>query len=140
MTIEQAVQLAKKHQSLEGVVIDDLNETQVSAVDALALAECGIVVPEQNIFYSDTDITYDPDFDEVNWLEEPIRMTWEEKMEISKEIRRENESGEGEEISVKVNIADKEVRQWVLENYDKLGEIFGYFIVDIYRANKIIKE
>ena len=80
------------------------------------------------------------DFDEVNWLEEPIRMTWEEKMEISKEIRRENESGEGEEISVKVNIADKEVRQWVLENYDKLGEIFGYFIVDIYRANKIIKE
>ena len=45
-----------------------------------------------------------------------------------------------EEISVKVKIPNQEVRKWVDENYDKMGQILGNFIVDIYKANKIIKE
>lgn len=136
LRIEQAIEMARKNQSLEGVVIEDLKETQVRAVDALILAEYGIVIPEQNIYYSDEDIAYDPDFDEVKWSEEPLKMTWEEKMQLSKEINNKEE----EEISVKVNISDQEVRQWVNENYDKMGQILGNFIVDIYKANKIIKE
>ena len=138
LKIEQAIEMARKNQSLEGAVIEDLKETQVRAVDALILAEHGIVIPEQNIYYSDEDIAYDPDFDEVKWSEEPLRMTWEEKMRLSEEIEKNNKKEE--EISVKVNISDQEVRQWVNENYDKMGQILGNFIVDIYKANKIIKE
>ena len=138
LKIEQAIELARKDKSLEGVIIEDLKETQVRAVDALILAEYGIVIPEQDIFYSDEDIAYDPDFDEVKWSEEPLRMTWEEKMRLSEEIEKNNKKEE--EISVKVNISDQEVRQWVNENYDKMGQILGNFIVDIYKANKIIKE
>ncbi|HMO41167.1 MAG TPA: hypothetical protein PKC76_18140 [Saprospiraceae bacterium] len=142
LRIEQAIEMARKNQSLEGVVIEDLKETQVRAVDALILAEYGIVIPEQNIYYNDEDIAYDPDFDEVKWSEEPLKMTWEEKVQLSKEIEIEIEKNnkEEEEISVKVNISDQEVRQWVNENYDKMGQILGNFIVDIYKANKIIKE
>jgi ribosome biogenesis protein Tsr3 len=44
LTIEQAIERARKKQSLEGVVIEDLKETQVRAVDALILAEYGIVI------------------------------------------------------------------------------------------------
>ncbi len=140
LRIEQAIEMARKNQSLEGVVIEDLKETQVRAVDALILAEYGIVIPEQNIYYSDEDIAYDPDFDEVKWSEEPLKMTWEEKMQLSKEIEKEKNNKEKEEILVKVNISDQEVRQWVNENYDKMGQILGNFIIDIYKANKIIKE
>lgn len=136
--MEQAIIMAKKNKSLEGVVIEDLKETQVRAVDALLLAEHGIVVPEQHIYYKDEDIAYDPDFDEVKWNQEPLQMTWEEKMQLAEEI--ENKHQQEAEISVKVNIADQEVRQWVNENYDKMGQILGNFIVDIYKANQIIKE
>lgn len=142
LKIEQAIEMARKNQSLEGVVIEDLRETQVRAVDALILAEYGIVIPEQNIYYSDDDIAYDPDFDDVKWSDEPLKMTWEEKMQLSEEIEigKEKNNKKEEEISVKVNISDQEVRQWVYENYDKMGQILGNFIVDIYKANKIIKE
>lgn len=138
LKIEQAIEMARKNKNLEGVAIEDLKETQVRAVDALVLAEYGIIIPEQNIYYSDDDISYDPDFDDVKWSEEPLKMTWEEKMQLSEEIDKNNRKGE--EISVKVNISDQEVRQWVNENYDKMGQILGNFIVDIYKANKIIKE
>ena len=59
-------------------------------------------------------------------------------MQLSEEMDKNNKK-EGE-ISVKVNISDQEVRQWVNENHDKMGQILGNFIVDIYKANKIIKE
>lgn len=138
LKIEQAIEMARKNESLEGVVIEDLKETQVRTADALILAEYGIVVPEQNIYYSDEGIAYDPDFDEVEWNEEPLNMTWEEKVLLAKEI--ENNNKKEEEVSIKVNISDREVRQWVTKNYDKMGQILGNFIVDIYKANKIIKE
>jgi hypothetical protein len=138
LKIEQAIKMARKNKSLEGIIIEDLKETQVRAVDALMLAEYGIVISEQNIYYSDDDIAYDPDFDDVKWSEEPLRMTWGEKMQLSEEI--DKKSREEEEISVKVNISDQEVRQWVNDNHDKIGQILGNFIVDIYKANKIIRE
>jgi hypothetical protein len=88
LTIEQAIERARKKQSLEEVVIEDLKETQVRAVDALILAENGILIPEQNIYYSDDDIAYDPDFDEVKWSKEPLKMTWEEKIRLAEEVEK----------------------------------------------------
>ena len=61
--VEQAIAMARNNESLKGLVIEDLMDTQVRAVDALTLAEHGIVLPEQNIYYNDDDIAYDPDFE-----------------------------------------------------------------------------
>lgn len=135
--VEQAIAMAKNNESLEGLVIEDLNDTQVRAVDALALAEHGIVLPEQNIYYNDEDVAYDPDFDEVEWSKEPLKMTWEEKMQLAAQI--EKNAASDEEISVVVKITDRKIRQWMNENQDKMGQILGNFIVDIYKANQIIK-
>ena len=88
LKIEQAIERARNNKSLQGVVIEDLKDTQVRPVDALILAEYGIVVPEQNIYYNDADIAYDPDIDNVNWSEEPLNMTWEEKVRLSEEMNR----------------------------------------------------
>jgi hypothetical protein len=135
--VEQAIEMARNNETLEGLVIEDLMDTQVRAVDALALAEHGIVLPEQNIYYNDDDIAYDPDFDEVEWSKEPLKMTWEEKIQLSEKIEK-NSLGE-EEIAFVVKISDRQVRQWVKENNEKMGQILGNFIVDIYKANQIIK-
>ena len=86
--IEQAIAMARNNESLEGLVIEDLQDTQVRDVDALALAEHGVLLPEQNIYYNDEDIAYDPDFDEVEWSKEPLKMTWEEKMELAAQIEK----------------------------------------------------
>jgi hypothetical protein len=137
VTIEQAIEMAKNEESLEGVVIEHLEDRQVRAVDALALAEHGIVIPEQNIYYNDADIAYDPDFDEVEWSKEPLKMTWEEKIQLAEKIEKNRDSDE--EISVKVKISDREIRQWMNENSDKMGQILENFIVDIYKANRLIK-
>ena len=137
MTIEQAIELAKNNESLEGIVLEDLKETQIKAVDALLLAEHGILIPEQNIYYNDEDIAYDPDFDEVTWSKEPIKLSWEEKMELAKQIKSKQDAVQ--EIAVKIKIRDKEVHQWVSDNYDKIGLILEHFVVDIYKANKLLK-
>ena len=137
VNVEQAIAMARNNESLKGLVIEDLGDTQVRAVDALVLAEHGILLPEQNIYYNDEDIAYDPDFDEVEWSKEPLNMTWEEKIQLAEKIARNG--GSDEEISVKVKITDHEVRQWMKEHNDKIGQILGNFIVDIYKANQIIK-
>ncbi|MBK8045254.1 MAG: hypothetical protein IPK21_22955 [Haliscomenobacter sp.] len=137
VNVEQAIAMARNNESLKGLVIEDLGDTQVRAVDALVLAEHGILLPEQNIYYNEEDIAYDPDFDEVEWSKEPLKMTWEEKIQLAEKIARNGSSDE--EISVKVKITDHEVRQWMKEHNDKIGQILGNFIVDIYKANQIIK-
>lgn len=129
--------MARNNESLEGLAIEYLQDTQVRAVDALALAEHGVLLPEQNIYYNDEDIAYDPDFDEVEWSKEPLKMTWEEKIQLAAQIEKNATSDE--EISVVVKITDREVRQWMNEHGDKMGQILGNFIVDIYKANQIIK-
>jgi hypothetical protein len=64
-------------------------------------------------------------------------MSWEEKMQLAEKL--EKYGSNEEEISVKIKITDREIRQWMNENYDKMGQILANFIVDIYKANKIMK-
>ena len=135
--LEQAVTMARNNESLKGVVVEDLNDTQVRAADALILAEHGIVIPEQNIYYQDEDIAYDPDFDETDWSKEPLNMAWEEKVHLAEKMAKYGAFEE--EISVRINIPDREIREWMHNNRDKMGQILANFIVDIYKANRIIK-
>ena len=77
--IEEAIAMANDGQSLEGIIIEGLNDSQIKAMDALMLARHGIVIPEQNIYYDDSEIAYDEDFDDVEWSKEPIKLSFEEK-------------------------------------------------------------
>ena len=129
--------MARNNESLKGYVIEDLNDTQVRPVDALLLAEHGILIPEQNIYYDDADIAFDPDFDDVEWSKKPLKLTWEEKIQLAEQMEK-NKPVE-EEVSVKIRIEDREIRQWINRNHDKMGQILSNFIVDIYKANKIIE-
>jgi hypothetical protein len=67
ITLEQAISLLKSGGQLGNLVISDLATSSVKAMDALLLAENGIAVPDGNIVYDDSDIQYDPDFDEMEW-------------------------------------------------------------------------
>jgi hypothetical protein len=137
VTIEQAIKMAKNKESLKGLVIEDLNDKQVHPADALILAEHGILIPAQNIYYSDEDVEYDPTFDEVNWSKDPVKLTWDEKFQLADKMAQNKQPDM--EISVKLRIEDREIRLWVDKNYDKMGQILSNFIVDIYQANKIIE-
>ena len=134
--IQKAIEMAKNNESLKGLVIEDLDGTQVDAVDAMALAKQGVVIPEVNIYYDDEKIVYDSDFDDVEWTQQPINMTWEEKFKLAERIAK-NEAPD-EEISVMIRVSDKKIHQWVSENFEKMGPILSNFIVDIYKANSII--
>ncbi|MBK6622860.1 MAG: hypothetical protein IPG32_19100, partial [Saprospirales bacterium] len=43
--IEEAIAMANDGQSLEGIIIEGLNDSQIKAMDALMLARHGIVIP-----------------------------------------------------------------------------------------------
>jgi len=131
VSVEEAIAMAKKEQELRGVVITDLNDVQVKAMDALLLAEKGIVIPEQNIYYDDADIAYDKEFDEVEWSSEPVQMTFAEKVAL---VNQFNSSKE--EISLKINIDDLEVNEWVKKNYERVGKMVSTLLVDLYKAQK----
>ena len=138
VTVDEAIKMARNNASLKGVVIEDLKNTQVRAVDALVLAEHGILIPESNIFYQDGDIAYDPDFDEMQWEKQPLKLTWVEKVQLAEEMALD--ATEKEEVSVKIKIPDSEIRRWVNKNYDKIEQRLAAFVVDMYKASKAIKD
>ena len=139
--IDQAILKARNGESLAGITIEDLQDTQVKVKDALILAEYGILIPEQNIFYDDADIAYDADIDDVEWSKEPIRMTWEEKIKMfmDQQLEKEEQSKGENEVMVKVEIADQEVREWVKKNRDKMGQLLGGLIADLYKVHTTLK-
>lgn len=130
--------MAKENKSLKGVLIEDLEEVQVNVKDALLLADHGIVVPEQSLFYEDADITYDPDFDEVEWQKEPLRLSWEEKAKLFEETLPDADV-HGDKITLDIMIKDKEAREWARKNYKKVSETLGSLIEGLYKTYKIIK-
>lgn len=135
---KKAIEMAKENKSLSGILIEDLNEVQVNAKDALALAEHGIIVPEQNLYYDDKDIVYDPDFDETEWSKQPLQMSWKEKAELFKNAEQViNETDHA--VTLNIVIKDKEAREWARKNYSKVAEMLGDIVERIYRTYKLIK-
>lgn len=131
VSIEEAINMASNGQSLEGVVIEDLGEAQVKAMDALMLAEQGIALPEQHIYYDDKDIAYDEDFDEVEWSKTPVQMTFEEKVAMSEQFLQ---AKVGETVSLQIEVPDKGLKDWVTANRAKVEQILGGLLADLYSS------
>lgn len=111
-----------------------LKESLTSEI-AIQHAGEGTEAHEEAIGYrNDDDIAYDPDFDEVEWSKEPIHLTWDEKFKMAAEFEK-NKSSE-QEVSLKINISDPEIRQWVHTHADKLGQLLGNFIAEVYKENQ----
>ena len=128
LAIEQAIRMAKEGQDLHAWVLEDLGKRQISAADALILAEAGLSVPEQNLYYEDADIIYDPEFDEQVWQKEPLKMTWEEKIRLAEEIDHK------EEVFMSLNIKNPVVRQWLSDNKEIMAKVLGELVTRIYTA------
>lgn len=137
INIKEAISLARSNQSLAGIAIEDLEETQVSSVDALMLAESGILIPAQNIYYKDEDIAYDPDFDEVSWSREPLQMSWEEKFARARELEAQNQQALP---ALHLSTQRPEVDAWLIENQEKIAQILQPILISLFEAEKAMRE
>ena len=140
MKTEQALAMIKNGESLKGVVLEDLDAVQVSARDALSLARFGIVIPEQNVFYDDADIEYDEDIDEVEWSNENLNLSWEEKAKLFSKPKQEGTKNNLKPVTLEITTNDLEVDTWLRENRERLSEVIKPIIKSLFEAEKMIKE
>lgn len=119
MTIQQVIEKLKSGEPFTGE-ISNLNTQTVKAKDALLLAQHGYQVPEENIVYDDSDIAYDPEFDEVNWGEPQRFYPYEETFEITLSVREEA------------------MKAWVEENKDKLNILLQKLLEDTYQTEQLL--
>ena len=112
LTVKEAVERVKRGETLEGISLDKNSLQQVNVRDAMVLSEGGIVIPEQNIYYDDTDIEYDEDIDELTITSGPVQLSWEEKAkravnpskaDLKEEAIAYNEAFEGDWVPVKTD-------------------------------------
>ncbi|MCS7037637.1 MAG: hypothetical protein RMJ33_03790 [Saprospiraceae bacterium] len=136
LTIKEAVEWVNSGKSLEGVVLDECTIQQVNVRDALVLARGGIVIPEQNIYYSDEEIEYDEDIDELVLTDGVVRLSWEEK------ARRAREYSEKKQREIMVNVATQrpEIDEWIAKNRDKLESLLRPIVISLFNAEKTGKE
>ena len=132
MKTEQALAMIKNGESLKGVVLEDLATVQVSARDALSFARSGIVIPEQNVFYDDADIAYDEEIDEVEWSNENLNLSWEEKAKLFSQNKYKP-------ITLEITTNDLEVDTWLRENQERLSEVIKPIVKSLFEAEKMIK-
>jgi hypothetical protein len=74
----------------------------------MILSRGGIVIPEENIYYDDTDIEYDEEIDKLEIGKEITGLSWEEK---SKKFQ-ENEPIE-KKVSIDIMTDESEIENWI---------------------------
>jgi hypothetical protein len=94
------------------------------------LAENGFVVPDGNIVYQDSDVQYDPEFDDVDW-DEPIA--------FHSMKNRTEEAQAVEELVVTVQIKNEGIRSWIYANRNKIDLVVSKLLEDLYRTEKLLK-
>lgn len=132
MNLEQAVQRALEGKSLKNVTIDGHEQVKVSAKQALILYEHNIVFPEENIYYNDEDIAYDPEFDEVEWSDEPLEMSWEEKAELFANVQSTYTTNEIKSIQISLPLKNERIESWAKENQTRLTAILSDLVESLY--------
>jgi len=128
LTIKEAVERVNKGESLEGIVLDKASMLQVNVRDAMILSRGGIVIPEENLYYDDTEIEYDEEIDELEIGEEITGLSWEEKSKRFQEKK----------VSIEITTDETEIGHWMEKNKSKLGDILKPIIVDLFRAEKAV--
>lgn len=93
----------------------------IEAIDAVALGEAGVDVPENLIFYDDTTIADDEEFDGP----------WEK---IDSDIEEE-----AKYLQLEMKI-DPEIRNWINSNHIDVNSLVEKLIEDAYRTAKLLQK
>ena len=138
LTVKEAVERVNKGDNLEGVVLEESTMKQVNVRDAMVLARGGIVLPEQNIYYDDTDIEYDEDIDTLNITSGVVKLTWEEK---AKRAQNNSQAGKVEqETLIDLSTQKPEVDDWISRNRQKIERLLKPIVISLFDAEKAVKE
>jgi len=138
LTVKEAVERVNQGENLEGVALDESTIKQVNVRDAMVLSRGGIVVPEQNIYYNDEEIEYDEDIDELVITSGIVKLSWEEKAKRAKEYSAEGRLER--EIMVDLSTQKPEIDDWIAKNKQKLETLLKPIVVNLYNAEKIVRE
>lgn len=130
ISVVKAIEILRSGGDLGANTISDLETSKIKAMDALILAENGFVVPDGNIVYQDSDVQYDPEFDDVDW-DEPIA--------FHSMKNRTEEAQAVEELVVTVQIKNEGIRSWIHANRNKIDLVVGKLLEDLYRTEKLLK-
>ena len=79
------------------------------------------------------DIAYDEDFDEVEWSEGPIQMTFEEKVALAEQFRQ---AKAGETVSLQIQVPNESLKTWVTANQTKVEQILSTMLAGLYELRK----
>ena len=138
LTVKEAVERVNRGGNLEGVVLDESTTQQVNIRDAMVLSRGGIVIPEQNIYYKDEEIEYDEDIDELVITSGVVDLSWEEKARKAKEYNKNRK--EKKEVIIDLSTQQPEIDDWIAKNRKKLETVLRPIVVNLFNAEKIIKE
>ncbi len=130
ISVVKAIEILRSGGDLGANTISDLETSKIKAMDALILAENGFVVPDGNIVYQDSDVQYDPEFDDVDW-DEPIA--------FHSMKNRTEEAQAVEELVVTVQIKNEGIRSWIHANRNKIDLVVSKLLEDLYRTEKLLK-
>lgn len=135
LTVKEAVEMVNKGKNLEGVVLDESTIKQVNVRDALVLARGGIVIPEQNIYYKDDEIEYDEDIDELFITSGVVNLSWEEKARRAKEFSKKDTV-----VVLDLSTQKPEIDDWIAKNREKIEKVLKPIVIDLFYAEKTIRE
>lgn len=138
LTVKEAVERVNKGGNLKGVVLEESTIKQVNVRDAMVLSRGGIVIPEQNVYYNDEEIEYDEDIDELVITSGIVKLSWEEKAKRAEE--NSEKLKEGKEILVDLSTQKPEIDDWIAKNKDKLEILLRPIVINLFNAEKVIKE
>ena len=132
MKTTEALDLLHQGQRVEDVVLLDLETQKLGFRDALLLTENGFVVPAGNIVYQDSDIQYDPDFDDTAWKGEYSKLS---DFLASKGLAPEATQ---EPLNIEITIQDKAVQEWLKQNSAKLERVVNKLVLDLYHTERML--
>lgn len=121
--------MAQVGQSLQGVVLTDIQEIQIKATDALLLAQNGLVIPTSQVYYDDDDIQYDIDIDDIQWSKEYSTLSWEEK-----QAQYGQPADDPDRIAIQIKTDNTALKQWLLTNEEKVQAWIIPLLQDLYEA------
>lgn len=134
LTVKEAIEKVKKGGSLSGIVLDKNSIKQVNVQDAMLLSEGGIVIPEENIYYDDSEIQFDEEIDNLVIKEEIVNLSWEEKAKRAEEFKN------GLKILLNLTTQKPEIDDWMAKNKHKLESLLKPIIISLFNAEKLIKD
>ena len=137
LTVKEAVERINKGGDLEGVVLDESTTKQVSVRDAMVLSRGGIVIPEQQLYYDDSEIEYDEEIDELKIISGVGNLSWEEKAEKAKSY--EEHKKQASAVLLNLSTQRPEINDWMLKNKKTIEMLLRPIVVNLFDAEKIIK-